>query len=180
MTSIDVTARIRQLNLAYVPLQDRILLRVNTNENTEFRMWFTRNFIRILWPELVNLLAADPQIQVQTNDHNKKAVLSFKHEQAVSQSNFSKKYNEEVNVRPLGSVPLLVSALKIKPGRGGSSVMVFQSPRSQGIELVMDQDLLHSFCKLLQDTVNKADWDLHLSLGQTWEQEVGETHRVLN
>jgi hypothetical protein len=174
-----MAVRIRQLNIAYVPVQDRLLLRVNTTENSEYRLWFTRHFIRVLWPEVIKILTADPQVQVQGDKQKKQAVLSFKHEKALSQSNFSRKYDENVEDRPLGTSPLLVSVMRIKATDSAATVLAFQNPQGRGVELFMDQDLLHSFCKLLCDTVEKANWELNLNPLQAPIADYSE-NRVLN
>ena len=174
-----MAVRIRQMNIAYVPVQDRLLFRVNTTENSEYRLWFTRHFLRALWPEIVKVLSADPQIQSLDDNEQKEAVLSFKHETAVSQSNFSRKYDDNVVQRPLGVSPLLVSTLRIKTTAPGSIILAFQNARAGGVELSMEQNLLHSFCQLLIDTVNKAQWDLDLRIVRTAVAEYNE-NRVLN
>ena len=37
---------IKQLNGGYVPAEDRILLRVSTDANEEFRFWLTRHIVK--------------------------------------------------------------------------------------------------------------------------------------
>ena len=48
--------QIHQMSVSYLPEQDRILMRVNTVEGEEMRMWLTRRLMVGLWPLLSKLL----------------------------------------------------------------------------------------------------------------------------
>jgi hypothetical protein len=37
--------------------------------------------------------------------------------------------------------------------------------KGEGIELVLNEQILHSLCKLIIDTAQKAQWNLDLSFG---------------
>lgn len=45
---------ITQLNATYVPLEDRVLFKLNTVDSNEFRLWLTRNMVQ----EIMNLCCA--------------------------------------------------------------------------------------------------------------------------
>jgi hypothetical protein len=55
--------QIKQLQVAYAPEHDRILMRINSAENQEVRVWLTRRMVRMLIPSLdemmQKLLASD-------------------------------------------------------------------------------------------------------------------------
>ena len=46
------------MTVAYTPEQDRLLLRVNTKDLVEFRLWLTRLLVRKLWESLVKRFEA--------------------------------------------------------------------------------------------------------------------------
>ena len=48
--------QIHQMSVTYLPEQDRILMRINTTEGEEMRMWLTRRLMVGLWPLLTKLL----------------------------------------------------------------------------------------------------------------------------
>ena len=48
--------QIHQMSVTYLPEQDRILMRINTTEGEEMRMWLTRRLMVGLWPLLSKLL----------------------------------------------------------------------------------------------------------------------------
>ena len=51
-----MTAPLHQLTLTFDPVEDRILLRIGTADNTEYRLWLTRRFLKVLWEALMKIL----------------------------------------------------------------------------------------------------------------------------
>jgi len=49
--------QIRQIQVAGDALQDRLVLRIGTGADEEIRVFFTRRFLRELWPHLTAMLA---------------------------------------------------------------------------------------------------------------------------
>jgi len=157
-------SRLHQLQLAYAPVEDRLLFRLKTQDMTEIRLWLTRRLVARLWQPLLDQLAGNEQVLRQEDPEAKKSVLQFQHEQAVAQSNFGQKFEEKVEALPLGTAPILVSKVQIKPGGAGKRTLCFYPEKGQGVELAMDDRLLHSFCKLLADATAKADWALQAAV----------------
>jgi hypothetical protein len=88
----------------------------------------------------------------------------MQHEQALSRANFSRSFDEVPRQMPLGAEPLLVVNIRTTKDSAGRQVLGLLPQRGQGINLTLDNTLLHSFCKLLQDVVAKSDWDIVLQL----------------
>lgn len=153
-----------QIQIAYNAAQDRLLLRVKTVEHAEFRLWLTRRFVKLAWPALVQLLAADEVVSVQHTAEARQAVLAFEHEKAVSETDFKTRYAEDAEDLPLGEEPLLVNRMNVKKLDDGKYAFVFQPAQGRGMQLRMGRDMIHSVCKLLADTIGKIDWDLDLKL----------------
>ena len=57
--------RLHQINLGYSPEEDRILLRINTTGKTEYRLWMTRRYVKILWKLLTKSVESLPGVQAQ-------------------------------------------------------------------------------------------------------------------
>ena len=51
-----MSAPLHQLTLTFDPVEDRMLLRIGTAENTEYHLWLTRRFIKVLWEALMKTL----------------------------------------------------------------------------------------------------------------------------
>ncbi len=156
-------SQISQIQMIFQPLEDRILLRLNTVNSSGFQFWLTRRYLRLLWPVLMKMLASDQQIVAHKTEQAKKEVLSFQHQQVAQKMDYSQKFEEQIRSQPLGSVPILLSKVSVKNKSDGTQILGLQPEQGQGIDLAMDQTLLHSICRLLQDTVGKTDWGLDLS-----------------
>ena len=51
-----MSAPLHQLTLTFDPIEDRMLLRIGTAKNTEYHLWLTRRFIKVLWEALMKVL----------------------------------------------------------------------------------------------------------------------------
>jgi hypothetical protein len=140
--------RMHQLKLDFIPEQDRLLLRISTDNQQEVRMWLTRRAVRLLWPLLVQMVRSTPEVALQSNLEARDALVGMQHEQALRQANFAKSFEETPREMPLGTEPILVARMQTNKDNNGA----------------LDNTLLHSFCKLVQNAVAKADWDIVLEL----------------
>lgn len=154
---------IRQIQARYDELQDRVLLRLSTSDDTEFVFWFTRRFTRRFWGFLLKTLEQDEPVRQQSDTEARKAVLAMRHENFVQQGNFSKPFEEKTYQRPLGPEPMLVVRADYTPGaKPGTFTLSLRPQQGQGVDLGLTAPLLHSICKLLLDAAAQSDWDLKL------------------
>jgi hypothetical protein len=156
--------RLHQLKLDFIAAQDRLLLRVSTVDRLEMRLWLTRRALRLLWPLLVQMLRSSPEIARQTNPQARDALVGMQHEQALRQANFAAPFDESERAMPLGAEPVLVARIHTDKDAHGNLVLGLLPQQGQGIHLTLDNTLLHSLCKLLQNAVAKTDWDIVLEL----------------
>ncbi|HTT07975.1 MAG TPA: hypothetical protein VMH34_04215 [Gammaproteobacteria bacterium] len=157
-------AQLNQIQCRYIPMEDRVLLRINSSDHSEFRFWLTRRYIRLLWPVLSQLLQGDPQISQTSDPRARQAILAFQHESALSQSSFSQTFREDQAKFPLGEAPVLLARIQTKTTTQGQSILCLHPEQGQGIELNMNRTLLHALTRLLTDAVQKAGWELELSV----------------
>ena len=158
-------SQVHQIQLKYDANQDRGLLRIRTRDDVEFRFWMTRRFVKLLWPMLVKVIEADEQVRSQADEQARSAVMSFKHESAISRGDFSTPFEEPPEVRtPLGESPILLSRIQIKRREDGTPVLTLLPLEGQGVQLALDQTILHSLTKLIVDTSRLAEWDLELGI----------------
>jgi hypothetical protein len=156
--------RLHQLTLDFIPEQDRLLLRVSTDSQLEMRLWLTRRALRLLWPLLVKMVRASPEAVLQSSLEARDAIVGMQHEQALSQANFARPFEELAREMPLGTEPILVTRLQTGRDENGNHILSLQPQQGQGVNLTLDNTLLHSVCKLLQNAVAKSDWDIVLEL----------------
>lgn len=159
-----MTQKIQQMQIRFVPVQDRLLFRLQTTDRNELRFWLTRRYVRLLWQVLRQMLDGTHS-GTDTDPLTKEAVLSFEHEQALAKMDFATPYQERSEVhRPLGDEPVLVARIQVKPGQGNTQVLCMLPEQGQGVEIVLDSVWLHSLCKILVGAVKKSDWDLELRI----------------
>ncbi|MGD8310874.1 MAG: hypothetical protein PVG98_15665 [Chromatiales bacterium] len=156
--------RLHQLQVAYKPVQDRLLVRVRTAAGTEFRIWLTRRLLRRAWPLLMRALASEPSITTQPTPETREAVLAFEHERALSRIDFSRRYEDVPAELPLGEEPLLASRMDLRAGPKGTHTLLFRSPGDQSVRLKLNRRMLHALCKLIQDAAARTDWNLDLTI----------------
>ncbi len=156
-----------QMQLTYVATEDRMLFRVNTKARQEFRFWMTRRYVAILWHTLTQLLAnrapgaegapaaplSDPLVEATKQE--------IKHQEVVAQADFKTQYQESTYL-PLGESPILLFSVGVKPGPQGEAILCLHPDQGQGIEMALNEQIVHSICQLILDTVAKADWGLQL------------------
>jgi hypothetical protein len=154
--------QISQIQVAFSPLEDRLLLRVNTGDRKEFRFWITRRYLKLLWPVLLKMLADNPQVRLQASVEARQTVLSFLHEQAISQADFSREFEESDSQLPLGSTPLLLARIQVKHDAQERQVLCLHPEQGKGLEIAVNDKLLHALSRLIIEAATGCGWDLAL------------------
>ena len=145
-------------------------MRVSTTEGDEFRFWLTRRFVKQLWGLLVKLLEQDRPVRQQLDADARRTVLGIRHEGFAQQGNFTAPFQEHGQRLPLGDEPVLLARAEGQLRDDGSYLLRLHPRPGQGIDMVLDAQLLHLFCKLLSQVVAKTDWGIDLALFKGKEQ----------
>lgn len=172
-------SQVHQIQLKYDAQEDRCLLSIKTLDRCEYTFWMTRRFTRLLWPVLVRMLESTDDVVRQQDQAAKSAVLSFEHEKAVSGSDFSTEYRDDAVSTPLGTSPLLLAKVQVKPDSGNIPRLGLHPMEGRGLELAMDDKLLHSFATLVAKAARSAEWDLDLTVAEE-APAAGDTPRTVN
>lgn len=168
-------AGIRQLQLAFVPGEDRLLLRVRTSAGEELRFWLTRRYVKLLYPLLARALESDPEVRRQTSAEARREMLSFRREQALCAADFSRPFQDGATRLPLGAAPVLLARARLAPRAGGVHLLALHPEQGAGVELTVDIGLLHSLSRLLAETAARAQWDLTLEPAATADPATART-----
>lgn len=158
--------KLNQINITFNPLEDRLLMRMTTGSSdddslTEIRMWLTRRYTRLLWSVFEKILDESVSRYPQANSENKAAIRQLQQEADLTQADFKTPYQSAPVPTPLGETPLLLSRIQVRKDPDGSHVLNLGT-ENQGINIVLNTQLVHSLMKLLAETVEKAQWDLSL------------------
>jgi len=171
---------IHQFNMQFNPEEDRILFRLNTIHKEEFRFFFTRRFIKLLWSVLIQMLEHEYKIREPEKAYMARDLAEFEHESIISDANFHKEYSEKSETFPIGKEFVLLTGIKVKQGPQGNILCLFGF-NGKGIEFQVDNRFLHVFCELLKNVINKADWELDFIFGEKREDQAKPvTNRVLH
>lgn len=166
-----MTGAISQMQMAYNPEEDRILFRVNSSDDKEFRFWLTRRFSILMLKVLREHLDRDPDVSTQGTAQGRQAVKEFKQEKAMSMANFSEQFRENNKELPQGDD--IKVAFKLTYNLAGDNLQLGIQPRQgQGINMAINREINLSITRLLLAAAKKGDWQLderseNEGLGQT-------------
>jgi hypothetical protein len=157
---------IHQLSVSHDDRQDRLLLRLNTQDSQEFRFWLTRRMVTRLLPAIGDSLVKLEAIQpgVAAADANSQRILTeIKREAFLQNADFKTPYTSDPGLCPLGSEPLLVTDAQLSLQPNGSLQVVFQEKNGDSVQschLNLQAPLVHGLIHLVHQTIAKADWGL--------------------
>lgn len=161
-----MAAAVSQLHVSFMPAHDRLLLRVATSGNQEVRLWLTRRFVKVLWPVLRDALQSDPAVAGHADPSTRNEVLSFQHQRAVQETEFTAQYKAAPESKPLTQTPLLLTGARCHALDADHARLELITPRGRAFALTLSRNTIHSLCKLIADCAGKADWQLELPLSQ--------------
>jgi len=162
---------IHQMSVTYLPEQDRILMRINTTDGEEMRLWLTRRLMVGLWPLLSKMLtehllrmeAAGASLET-ADDELKKMLADFRKEEFLRQADFETPYQDTTRKRfPVGEEPLLITDVDATPLPAGPLRLAFNerlasgsSPRS--FQMEMEPKLMQGLMHLLEQALGHSGW----------------------
>ena len=173
---------ITQLQITFNPEHDRLLFRVNGSDHSEIRTWLTRRLVKQLWPSLMQLFSTKIAQDVPTaNDDARRMVLGMQHEASLGKADFSQPYRAEATQFPLGQEPFVASKMTMSVLPKSMYLLSMYPAQGQGVDLRLNDTLLHGLCRMLQKGCKEAEWALSLEIpgGQSLGDGDVET-RVLN
>lgn len=157
---------IHQLGVNFDERQDRLLLRVNTVDAQEVRLWLTRRIsLRLMGPlqtAIARLEASQASVPV-TNAQAKAMLVELKHEDFLQKADLKTPYSSEKKTLPLGPEPLVVTEITIHIQGTEGAQMVFQDAGSadtpaRSCSLQMQPPLVHGMLHLLRNAMAAAHW----------------------
>jgi hypothetical protein len=162
---------VHQLSIAYVPEQDRILVRVNTKQGQELSVWFTRRLTLGLMPlmdravtEHVARHSGPATSHLAAMDElSKKAMTQFKRSENLKTSDFATPYKTAATSVQVFEQPLLVTEVNVAPLPSGQLRLSFTEKLSgtkeqRSFQLALSDQLIHAFVHLLERAVQQSQW----------------------
>jgi hypothetical protein len=166
---------IKQLNATYLANEDRILLRFNTPEEAEYRLWITRRVALFILAATTHLLTK--QLEQSHAPDTAKAINAFEKEALVEASKIANaapnEYQSGIQF-PLGSEPILVmdvscSLLQNNVSKdsnsnamtGGNDEVIsidFVLPGGANLNLKLASTMVRAITLLLDQLRQQAGW----------------------
>lgn len=156
---------IHQLNVSHNDRQDRLLLRVNTQSAEEFRFWLTRRLTLRLMPVLQQTVgrmeSSTPQM-VAPDPASQQILTDLKRDAFMQKADFKTAYVEQVQQRPLGEEPMLVTDVQLQL-QGTAVLLTLQDKgavagQTQSCQLNLQASLVHGLIHLIGQAMDKAGW----------------------
>ena len=148
---------LQQINISYVPAEDRLLMKVSVSGAGEYRIWLTRRYIGLLANVLNDQINREGGFQELASS---KATL-----QSLRGGAFEQAYEPQPQQSyPLGEKGVL--GFRINAGKTDADVLNLQllPEQGEGISLALDKSMLYMLMNLLEQGLASTDWNLHLSL----------------
>jgi hypothetical protein len=170
--------QLHQMTVEYQTNEDRILFRVVTKGHTEFRVWLTRRVVASLWKPVIETFAAQPDIQAQAAAPVKQAVMSIKHQQVVQNSDFTQKHDPEARPAATNVTPMLAVAVECVEQDKGQIRLTFKTSENRDVNLNINQEMLHAFCHLVRQAVDRAAWGVDVQIGDATFAVAEKTEQI--
>lgn len=153
---------IRQFNVTYVAAEDRILLRLNTSTQEEFRIWLTRRIVRKLARELGG--AERRLLGLENPDSGflapgARAIQEFRREASTANVDFGERFEDGTAGFPFGSAPILAMDCDIRLQEKFAAIALVLN-NNRNLNFTLDARGVHGTLAMLQRAVAHSDWDL--------------------
>ena len=159
---------IKQLSVNFVEEQDRILVRINTTDSEELRLWLTRRLSLGFRPALQKLitdhvLPHEASMAPVSDESTRKMMADFTKDAALQKADFKTPFADKPAALPLGAEPLLVTELNLSPVAQGQLRLGFGeklpgAPAPRAFQMTLVPELVHGFLHLLDKAIETSKW----------------------
>lgn len=150
---------VRQIQVANDSVQDRLILRIGTSNNEEIRVFFTRRFLRDIWPHMAAMLTGH---LAATNFVPSEPTDESSDESPVEVTSFDLAFQDDNPTFPLGAKPLLATEAILEANGDGAASLTLREARERSFKLSLNAELLQALCAMLRAANEHAEWDLVL------------------
>ncbi len=172
---------IHQLSVSYDERQDRLQLKLNTQDEQEFRFWLTRRMAIRLLPameqSIVRLEAAQPGMTA-TDASTQHMLAEIKRDAFLQTADFATPYSAAPQQLPLGDEPLLITDAQLSLLPHGALQIIFHKKTAevtQSCQLNLQAPLVHGMIHLVHQCMANADWALVPPTAEQVPKEATET-----
>ena len=148
-----MTSPLHQINVTYVPTEDRLLMRVTTREGDEYRIWLTRRYCTLLTGILRN--------QMERFGGEPSLASSQETRQLFKAGAMDKSFDTEQGSHyPLGESGILAFRLNTGVNEQNDLSVQILPEQGQGVTLNLNKALLYLFHNVLTQGITQAEWHI--------------------
>ena len=179
-------AAIQQINLSYDVAQDRLLLRVGLNDNSELLVWLTQRMSNTLWQLLNTETALPTATSIARNASPQTAVAQFEQEAKVSESLEKMDFSSEYQPRKTVRNDQIMLATSVMMMTYSNKLPSLELPCLEGVTIRMNltSELILALCSMLQRTTRESGWQFSTALPNVGavnvQVEITEDKKVLH
>ena len=151
---------LQQLNIQYLPVEDRLKLRIRFGDDSEVALWLTRRFAKLLLATLDRITQGETKTPSSAvSSEAQKAIAEFQREAATRGNDYETAY-QEGSSHPLGEEALLAIKLEYAPLKNGMIRLGLGTQTGKMLNINLDQKTIHTLSSLVLMGTQKAEWDL--------------------
>lgn len=160
--------QIHQFQVSYVAEHDRILVRMNSPEGEEQRLWLTRRMLRGLYPHLAKTseqLALPNPRPAGHDGAAQHAVDAFQRQESLQQADFDTPFQSRQPLLSDTDQPLLVTTAHIQLQGADMLSVRFEetlpgAAESRQLEINMGSDTLIALLHVIGLAMRNSDWGI--------------------
>lgn len=158
---------IHQLSVNHDERQDRLLMRLNTQDRQEFRFWLTRRmtlrFMPAVEQSVARLEAAQPGVAA-TDSTSQQILSELKRDAFLQKADFATPFEDQPSQLPMGNEPLLITDAHLTIQPQGVLELSFDDKtdpqQTRSCQLRLQVSLVHGLVHLIKMAAEKAQWGL--------------------
>jgi hypothetical protein len=157
---------IHQFQASYQLEHDRVLVRMNTTEQHELRIWFTRRMMLGLFPHLEKASARVALPGTNPVGHDgaaDQAIADYRRQETLEQTDFQTPFQSAHPARAAMDAPLLVTSVQITPNKNESlTIKLLESfpgtDQTRSMEINMGGPVLLGLMHVLAMALKASGW----------------------
>ncbi len=183
-------ATIQQFGVDVVPVEDRLLLKMNASGEATMRFWLTRRFLALFWKGLTDELRKT--VAEAKSPAARDFLLDMAETRLTAKADFATAFEDRAAVRPPRQAsapapsapaepappppaaaaatnalppPRLLWGFNIKRQADARTTIVLIATDNARIDIALADDGMFGLMRILRDAAAKAEWELPLAWG---------------
>jgi hypothetical protein len=148
--------QLKQINCEYSQIEDRLLVRINTTDNQEYKIWFSRLITKTILGGTRHL--SKIQLEKIAPKETAEAIAEFKYEAAKETTKLDQPFEQPTTtIFPFGNEPVVAHNVTITATQSGMEYKLeFNNNHSMTFNL--DESGMQSLNLLLEEFSKRANW----------------------